>query len=270
MALCLVWIARLVFFGLVVLQSYSLASYPAEYKHDDGFYGLCILFAPALLLRAYITYEEKRLPWLFAVWFLYVIAFVILIGVIFGGSEPIEEKLDKEKFFGPNVLKMTLCLSPFILLLLLSSGTDSIAYRELIWMLSLRVALDLFDGVEMLDVIIEESEVNNEISDSFEKAILAFVCISFLLSPLQLIEVKLFRDRSVDDRKYLKFTMISRTTVQILVVNCVFLGLRLALYLKYGKDASIFIAKNVIIIFLGLFEICSVCKCCGCEEDSDS
>ena len=264
MALCLVWIGRFVFLGLVSLQSYSLASYPAEYKHDDGFYGLCILFAPALVLRVYIMCEEKRLQWLFAVWIFYVIAFVILIGIIFGGSDPIEENLDKEKFFGPNILKMTLCLSPFILLLLLSTGTDSIAYRELIWMLSLRIALDLFDGVEMLDVIIEESEVNNDISDDFEKAILAFVCISFLLSPLQLIEVKLDR---FDDWKYRKCTMISRTTIQVLAVNCVFLGLRLALYLRYGKDASIFIAKNVIIIFLGLFEICSVCKCCGCEYD---
>lgn len=266
MALCFVWIGRFVFFGLVGLQSYSLASYPAEYKHHDGFYALCILFAPALVLRVHIMRKEKTLQWLFAVWILHVIAFVILIAIIFGGSDPIEEKLDKEKFFGPNVLKMTLCLSPFILLLLLSTGTDSIAYRELIWMLSLRIALDLFDGVEMLDVIIEESEVNNDISDDFEKAILAFVCISFLLSPLQLVEVKL---DGFDDWKYRKCTMISRTTIQVLAVNCVFLGLRLALYLRYGKDASIFIAKNVIIIFLGLFEICSVCKCCGCEYDSD-
>ena len=266
MALCLVWIGRLVFFGLVCLQSYSLASYPAEYKHNDDVYALCLLFAPALVLWVCIMWKKKKLRWLFVVWILYVVAFVIHITVIFGGSEPIEEKLDKEKFFGPNILKMTLCLSPFILLLLLSTGTDSIVYRELIWMLSLRIALDLFDGVEMLDVIIEESEVIDEISDSFEKAILAFVCISFLLSSLQLIEVKL---GGFDDWKYRKCTMISRTTIQVLVVNCVFLGLRLALYLKYGKDASIFIAKNVIIIFLGLFEICSASKCCGCEYDSD-
>jgi len=210
--------------------------------------------------------EEKRLQWLFIVWLLYVVAFVIHVGIIFGGSEPIEEKLDKERSFGPNVLKMTLCLSPFILLLLLSTGTDSIAYRELTWMLSLRIALDIFDGVEMLDVIIEESEANNAIDDSFEKAILAFVCISFLLSPLQLIEVKL---DGYDSWKYRKCTMISRATIQVLVVNCVFLGLRVALFFKHGKDASIFIAKNVIIIFLGLFEICSACKCCGCESDDD-
>ena len=51
-----------------------------------------------------------------------------------------------------------------------------------------------------------------------------------------------------------------------LAVNCVFLGLRLALFLEYGKDASIFIAKNGIIILLSLFEICSMFKCCGCSD----
>ena len=55
----LVWTARI--FWPVGLQSYSLASYPAEYKHDDGFYALCLLFVPALVLRFYIMCEEKKL-----------------------------------------------------------------------------------------------------------------------------------------------------------------------------------------------------------------
>ncbi|XP_078342619.1 uncharacterized protein LOC144628396 [Oculina patagonica] len=190
--------------------------------------------------------------------------FVIFIAIIFGGNEPIEDKLDKEKFFGPNILKMTLCLAPLILLLLLSTGTDSMIYKELIWKLSLRMALDLFDGVEMLEVIIEENEVSHEVPKSFEKAILAFVCISFLLSPLQLIEIKLRRFSG--DWKIRTCPAALRATIQVICVNCVFLGLHLDLFLKYGKDASIFIAKNGIIIFLGLFEICSICECCGCDE----
>ena len=259
MALYLVWIGRLIFFGLVSIQTYSLASYPAEYKHDSGFYGLITLYLPALALWLYIMCNDKHLPWLFAVWTCYIVGFVIFIAIIFGGNTPIEDKLDKETFFGPNILKMTLCLTPLILLLLLSTGTDSMAYREQIWKLSLRMALDLFDGVEMLEVIIEENELSHEVPKSFEKAILAFVCISFLLSPLQLVEIKSRRYNSD------KCTTALRTTVQVICVNCVFLGLRLDLFLKYGKDASIFIAKNAIIIFLGLFEICSVCNWCGCD-----
>ncbi|XP_078342604.1 uncharacterized protein LOC144628383 [Oculina patagonica] len=264
MALWLVGIGRLIFFGLVIIQAVSLSSYPAEYKHDRGFYGLLVLYLPALALWIYIICNDKHLQWIFAVWTCYIAGLVIFIAIIFGGNEPIEDKLDKEKFFGPNILKMTLCLAPLILLLLLSTGTDSMVYRELIWKLSLRMALDLFDGVEMLEVIIEENEVSHEVPRSFEKAILAFVCISFLLSPLQLIEIKLRRFSG--DWKTRTCPAALRTTIQVICVNCVFLGLRLDLFLKYGKDASIFLAKNGIIIFLGLFEICSVCECCGCDE----
>lgn len=48
-----------------------------------------------------------------------------------------------------------------------------------------------------------------------------------------------------------------------LLVNGVILGLRLILYLKYGKDSFVFNAKNGIIIILSLFEICSTFQVCG-------
>ena len=124
-------------------------------------------------------------------------------------------------------------------------------------MLSLRIALDLFDGVEMLEVILDENELCHGVPKAFEQAIIAFVCISFLLSPLQLMEIK--------SGVFGKCPSALRTTIQVLCVNGVFLGLRLGLFLGYGKDASIFIAKNGTIIVLGLFEICSTLRCCGCE-----
>ena len=263
MASVLIWLGRLAFFALYCLQSYSLTSYPAEYKSNDSFYALILLFIPALGLWIWILCDEKNLQWLFVVWLAYVwCALIPLIGIVFGGDDPIENKLNSEAFFGPNVLKMTLCVSPLLLLLLLSTGTDSMSYRELIWLLSLRIALDLFDTVEMLEVVLEEYIVPHNIPRSFEYAIISFACISFILSPLHLMQVK------TDDGewKYRKLTSCVQRTLQTLVVNCVFLGLRLALFLEYGKDASIFIAKNGIIILLSLFEVCSIFECCGCEE----
>ncbi|KAK2548320.1 hypothetical protein P5673_031555 [Acropora cervicornis] len=157
MASVLIWFGRFAFFLLYGLQSYSLTSYPAEYKSDNSFYALIVLFIPALGLWIWILYNEENLQWLFVVWLAYVwIALIPLIGIIFGGDDPIENKLNSEaffSFFGPNVLKMTLCVSPLLSLLLLSRGTDSMSYRELIWLLSLRIALDLFDRVEMLEVV---------------------------------------------------------------------------------------------------------------------
>ena len=281
MASVLIWLGRFAFFVLYGLQSYSLTSYPSEYKSNDAFYALLILFIPALVLWLWILCDERKLQWLFAVWPAYVwIALIPLIGIIFGGEDPIENKLNSQVFFGPNVLKITLCLTPLLLLLLLSTGTDSMSYRELIWLLSLRIALDLFDTVEMLEVVLEENIVCHNISRklevvleenivhhniprSFEYAIISFACISFILSPLHLMQIKLtYRG----NWRYRKVASICHKTLQTLFVNCVFLGLRLALFLEYGKDASIFIAKNGIIILLSLFEICSEYECCGCSD----
>ena len=105
----------------------------------------------------HVRRQEITVVIIFAVWTCYIVGFVIIVVIIFRGDEPIEDNLDKVKFFGPNILKRTLCLAPLILLLLLSTGTNSIVYRDLIGQLSIRMALNLSDGVEMLDVIIEEN-----------------------------------------------------------------------------------------------------------------
>ena len=142
MASFLVRLGRFAFFLLMGIQSFSLASYPATYGDKDGFYALVLLYLLPLGLWLFIMCKDDNLQWLFVVWLLYTIVFVIFIGVIFGGDEPLDNKLKKEEFFGPNVLKMTLCLSPVLLLLVLSTGTDSMSYIELTGMLSLRIALD--------------------------------------------------------------------------------------------------------------------------------
>ena len=209
MASFLVCLGRFAFFIVMGLQFASLASYPATYESNDGYYALLLLYLLPLGLWLFIMCKDDNLQWLFFVWFLYTIAFVIFIAIIFGGNDPLENKLNKKHFFGPNVLKMTLCLSPVLLLLLLSTGTDSPSYRELTWMLSLRIALDLFDAVEMLEVILDENELSHDIPRAFEKVIIGFVCFSFLLSTLQLLEIKL----DYGDWKPRKCTSVSRKTL---------------------------------------------------------
>ena len=156
--------------------------------------------------------------------------------------------LNKTEFFGPNVLKMTLCLTPLLLLLLLSTGMDSIRYRELMWMLSLRIALDLFDGIEMLEVILEENELSHDVPRSYEEAIIAFVCLTFLLSPKQLMEIKLNVRRG--NWKLHKCTTAFRTTFQILCVNGVLLGLRLGLFLDMARMPLFSLQKIVSLLLL--------------------
>ena len=102
-------------------------------------------------------FDYKKLQLLLAVWTCYMVGYVISVEIIFGGDKPIKDNLDKAKFLGPNILKTTLCRALVIISLLSSTGRDCNVYRDLIWQLSLRMTLDLFDGVEKL-VIIEENK----------------------------------------------------------------------------------------------------------------
>ena len=100
MASFLVCLRRFAFFLLMGIQSFSLASYPATYGDKDGFYALVLLYLLPLGLWLFIMCKDDNLQWLFVVWLLYTIVFVIFIGVIFGGDEPLENKLNLLK--GPK------------------------------------------------------------------------------------------------------------------------------------------------------------------------
>lgn len=261
MASPLVHFGRFAFFVTMILQFVSFASFLAHYENQNAWYGLPLLCLPALILWFYILYDEGKLRWLFFVWGLYIwLAFVPTVGLTFG---LVEDKLERNEFHGPNLLKKTFCLAPLLLLLLLNTAADSNEYRDLISKLSFQVTLDLFDGVEMLEVILEGNELKDGVPLGLERTIIALVCVSFLVSPAQLVENKLQDNRQW---KIHRFGSALRITIQVLCVNTTFLALRMALWLEYERDASIFIAKNCILIILGFLEICVIFRWCGCKD----
>ena len=91
---------------------------------------------------------------MFFTWGLYLVVFYIpIVAIIFAVAG---DDLDKEKFLGPNALKVTLCLTPVLSLFLPNiasdlSGTDD--HRQLAFRLTIQVTIDLFDAVEMLDIV---------------------------------------------------------------------------------------------------------------------
>ena len=76
--------------------------------------------------------QEITVVIIFAAWTCYIVGFVVFVVFIFRGDKPIEDNLDKAKFFGQNILETTLCLALLILLLLLSTGTNSIVYLAVV------------------------------------------------------------------------------------------------------------------------------------------
>ncbi|KAM7439233.1 hypothetical protein ABFA07_011407 [Porites harrisoni] len=253
MASFLVWGGRVFFFALIVTQSFLFAAYPAEYKDDSRWYAMAASQALSVIfwLRLVLT-SEAKLHRLCYVWGFYIFGLVISILTVFANVGNI---LDKERFFGPNVLKTTLCITPLLLLLLLNTAKDAKEYKEVVSKLCFYMAVDLFDSIEMLDIAIDEKEDNYGIPKAFGKAMIAIACFSLLLSPWQIAEIDTSNNSNKKPRKRMCLVRV-RNIIQMVSVNLLFLIVRMVIVLKYKKDESIFIAKNGIAIILSIFKIC--------------
>ena len=255
------WGGRAVFFALLATQCGFLTAYPGEYKDNPAWCVVALSYVLVFLLwicLMYVYRDKAGLMPFFGVWAAYSLALIANIIVIFGF---VINSLDKEKLLGPNVLKMVLCITPVLLILLLNTADygdenndEKAVRRELVSRLSVQMAIDLLDTIEMLDIVLEEKEHDYGISNGFGIAMVVVACVSILMSLFQMAEIKFDEDGKPTKLRY-KTTLI-RTAGEMIVVNLVFLIIRLVVFFKYGKDESIFIAKNGIAIVLSLLEIC--------------
>ena len=253
MASLLVCCGRVLFLVLIFIQSFLLAAYPAEYKDDLRWYAMSA--SQVLLVIAWLRLvltRKLKLHWLCYIWALYVVVLIISIVIVF---VLVGNTLDKERFFGPNVLKTTLCITPLLLLLLLNTAKDAKENKEVVSKLCFYMAVDLFDSIEMLDIAIDEKEDNYGIPKAFGKAMIAIACFSLLLSPWQIAEIDTSNNSNKKPRKRMCLVRV-RNIIQMVSVNLLFLIVRMVIVLKYKKDESIFIAKNGIAIILSIFKIC--------------
>jgi len=243
MASFLLSLGRFVFIALMVTQSLLLASYPAKYKDNSDWLGVSSSFAPSLIAWVVVLFKKAKLRRLFCVWGLYVLGLITSIGFVFGVAGD-----GLEKTLGPIFLKGTLCVTPILLLLLLNTASDRKEHKDVISKLCFQLAMDLFDAVEMIDIVLDEKEHNYGIPKGFGIAMIVLACISFVLTLWPMVEND---PRRTPKRR----TAIARNVVEIVMVNGAFLIIRLVIVFKYKKDESIFIAKNIIAIILSFLEI---------------
>ena len=242
-----IWVGRLVFAGLILSQCFLLASYPATYKNDLNWYATSLSYGPSALTWFFlILFDKAKLRRLFYVWGLYVLGLVVSTGIVFATAG---DSLDKDNSLTPNILKMTLCFTPLLLLLLLNTAKDVKDYKEVVSMLCFQMVVDLFDAVEMLDIVLDEKEHNYGIPKEFGVVMIVVACISFLLSPWQMAE------NDLENGRLRPRTAMWRYIVEMAFENFVFLVVRLVIVFKYKKDESIFIAKNGIAIILGIMGV---------------
>ena len=240
------WGGRIFFLILLLTQGLFLASYPGIYRNLK-WYSIIVSYAPSVVVwLILVKFKKAKLSRIFWIWGMYVLGLVVSTATVF---IIVGDSLNKERFLGPNVLKMVLCITPVLLLLLLKTAEDAKKHRELVSSLCFQMALDLFDAIEIIDIVLEEKEHSYGISKEFGIAMVVLACISFLLSPWKMAE------NNVEKGKLRRRTAKWRYILEMIVENLAFLGIRLVIVFKYEKDESIFIAKNGIAFVLGFMEI---------------
>lgn len=265
MAFSWMYTGRVVFGLLLLGQGGFLVAYSVDYDEVAVWVPIVqgSLFAITATVWLALICRKAKLRWLFYVWVSYVIALIVNIGIIFGS---IGDKLDRKNFLGPNVLRGVLCVTPPLLLLLLHNADDldrSDERKDLVSKLSYQMVIDLFDFVDMIDIVLDDKgKMNcpfantgnsslNAIPESFGTAMAAVASVSLLMSIWQLFENKLSSDKT----KIRFGTTVLRHMAGIALVNLPFLIIRLVVWAKYRRDASIFIAKNIISIVLSIMNL---------------
>ena len=152
------------------------------------------------------------------------------------------EKIEKDDPLNINALKASLSITPVLLILLLQLAICP-SFRKPVLSLSIFGALNIFDGIEMLEIVLMKNEGHLKLNTATEKSIVAFACTCFLLSPLGLIRNKFEADGEVKERKG---TSMILGPIEIVGTNLPFLILRAVVWGVYNYEASVFIAKNVI------------------------
>ena len=255
--ICLRCLGSFVFFALMAIQCGFLVSFAAKYKDEPLWYLTALFYVPSLLFWIGAFCRRKAdLRRFFIVWALYMWLGLFPNTVIIFGL--VVDDIKEESPLTPQALKIVLCITPLLLLLLVNTAKDSYSSdnKELVAKLSVQMAIDLFDAVEMLDIILDEKEHKFNISKAYEIAMICVVCISFFLSPWQMAENKVSRWSEPKTRYR---TSLLRNLVEMFGVNAAFLVIRVLVFVNYGKDETIFIAKNVIAIILSVLEVVHLC-----------
>ena len=211
------------------------------------YFWIVLAFSAVFLLEA-TRNDRYIISRLFFGWKLYIgCVFVPNVLGIFGGiAVYYPEEIQTS---GINILTLTVCATPILLLLLLITADDSFSsrsHKDLVRNLSILMVSDLIDGIEMLDSTLKGN------SYGIHKSFLTLGAVMIIvLSSFQMAEYKFVRGELIMEQPI--YTAIAIRHIFVIILNLVFLIVRV----KVSRPILI-IFKNCIIITLSVIQICSL------------
>ena len=255
--------ARALAVSLLVLQGAILDYYLII--EEKSSWGFAWIITDAIVLSAWVftmwmshrrsagvnLLAKDEIKFAYIAWIVYAAHLVPQVATLFKLKAPVYD--DSELVFGPNMLKMNLCLTPMLFLFLIYANHDAKSHSRRKYYLekmTAAVTLDLFDSVEMLEYLFDKEKITIKL----ENAILAFSCMNIFLPTFALFELKFNKFHDSGEVSPVSFKLIYVCSFMFLV-NVPFLVLRVILWRGYHLDVSVLLAKNVLAVILGIIEI---------------
>nr|XP_014289422.1 transmembrane protein 121B isoform X2 [Halyomorpha halys] len=187
-------------------------------------------------------------PFIYLSWLFYALIFVVKIVLIFENDSFIHG-LSIKDHFGPQLLKVALCLSGFLFLLLVEGhnwkkrGSPQYSY---ITSVCAKTGIEIFDAVSMLATFMESK---SDLSPAVKHLIISLSALNFVLPTIKLYQLS-FNDFTKNNYS-LPVTVIYMS-LHVLFIDVPYLIIRLYLWLAFGENASIFLMKNALSIVFGM------------------
>ena len=214
------------------------------------FFVNCILrlvLGPVILL-----FSKRKLHYDPYIWLGYTVLFIVDFVFVF---TLVEDRLNEERSPRPVIFEAVLCITPLLLLLLLNTADDNDVKRlgDFKWLCA-SMTLQVFDAIEMIDIVVSEKGKGSEIDKVNEIGMIALACVSLLLSELQLVHSVHYKSTgALRNGEKIRLGLV----ITAAIINFVSMSIRVVVLVEYGTNETIFIAKNIISILRSTREICS-------------
>ena len=250
----LVSVGGIAYFAIYASQAVVLTLFLTQHLNRALLGCVAVLYLPSLAYMGFffwkvkVAEDDKDVRHVVAIWSLYIIpAFIPIVTTIFAC---IVGNLRSSDDLGPNLLRSMLCFTPGLLILLLTL-TVSPKHLDFILALAITTALDLFDGIEMLEIILLQGHGFYKLNDATKISIIVFASLSFLVSPATLLQYKI-TDGGFERREKMGIIVVF---IQLILINVPFLVIRSIVWDEHGYESTVFIAKNIIALVVGLLQI---------------
>ena len=252
-----------------------------------------LFFVPAFVFTCVFLYwsrsascvaNDKTIWYVWTIWGTYIVAYIVVVSVIFS---TITKDLTEKDILGIDALKITLSITPALLILFFQLSICP-SYQKPVLYLSIIAALNIVDGIQMLEIFLLQNEerfdfdwkvedlrnslmenggitcLNNEteklkdfllrnerhfdLDSATEVSIIVFACTCFLLSSFGLVRNKFKANGNVEGRAEIWAFFGLMETIGI---NFPFLVLRIIIWKTHQYSTFLFIAKNAISLVIG-------------------